>query len=381
MPLIRTAITDQDTGLRAFIVTDSLVGGRAMGGTRLTPAVDLEEVASLAHRMTLKLALADLAIGGAKAGIVCDLPFGPERDRVLAEFGVAVAPFLKGGIYLGTDLGITHRDRDLVFAAAGYEIDSLPCVARLACTWAEVWDRCKDITGFGVCQAIFASSMPGSRKGLDVIIQGFGAVGRAVAVGLAESGYRIVAVADQHGTLSAVQGLPIDALLGATDSVGSIDRSLLPQTVRTSDHPEAWLAVPGDVLVLAAGGNAIRADNVDRVQCGLVVEGANIGCSPAAHDCLAQRGVPVLPDVIVNCGGAAVTGLLLTGSAAPDLTADALDRWLHDTIAGRIRANIAELLERGGTDQRSYPTIATAMARERLPVASPVQPISAFSSA
>ena len=55
---LRCFVAEPDSGLRAFVVVDSLVGGRAMGGTRMAEDVTVEEVAELARKMTLKLAKA-----------------------------------------------------------------------------------------------------------------------------------------------------------------------------------------------------------------------------------------------------------------------------------------------------------------------------------
>jgi glutamate dehydrogenase (NAD(P)+) len=66
--------------------------------------------------------------------------------------------------------------------------------------------------------------------------------------------------------------------------------------------------------------------------------------SPSAHRTLSVRGVPVLPDYIVNVGGAAVTGLLLTGMAPPCRDVHDLVGWLYDQIGERIRENVGTLL-------------------------------------
>ncbi len=364
---LRISISDPDTELRAYVVVDSLRDGRAMGGTRMTENVDLDEVAGLAHAMTLKLALAGLPIGGAKAGITCGLPAGPERDRRIAEFGQAVEPLLRGGIYLGADQGITHRDRDLFFAAADFDVCE-GTIPNLPCGWAELWRHCDSITGFGVCQAIYAAVDAIDRLGdcRTVAIQGFGLVGRAVARDLSAKGYQVLAVADRHGTVAAKDGLDVTALLAATDSAGTIDRSRLPAGTRYGSEPDAWLDIDADVLVLAAGGDAVRVDNVERVRARIVVEGGNLACTEEAAEKLAARGVPVLPGIVANCGGAAVTGLLLLGSAPRTGCAEELAAWLFDQVGRRIRDNIATLAQRSRTDPRPLDQIARDLAVERL---------------
>jgi len=356
---LEVIVEDAERQLSAFVVVDSLRDGRALGGTRMTGTVTLGEIAGLAHRMTQKLTLVGIPMGGAKAGIVCALPPGPERDERLAAFGKAVAPLLHGGIYLGSDQGVSHRDRDVFFASAGYDVCTEPALAGIDSPWPELWRRCRYVTGFGICEGIAAAVDAGLLAGDGTVgIQGFGAVGRGVARGLDRRGLRVVAVADRYGTISAPGGLPVDELAARTDDHGTVDRTALPPGVQVDDTPEAWLDVEADLLVLAAGGDAVHAGNVDRVRSALVVEGGNYSCTAEAHRVLAARGVPVLPDFVVNVGGAAVTGLMLTGAAPTSAPLDDIVDWLHEQVAARIRANVVRLLE--SDPDRSRPLIELA---------------------
>jgi glutamate dehydrogenase (NAD(P)+) len=355
------------SGVEGFVVVDSMVGGRAMGGIRMTPGVTVEEVAELAARMTLKLALVDIPMGGAKGGIVSNLPLGPERDRQLRAFGTSVAPLLRGGVYLGSDQGVSHRDRDIILDAAGYDVCAQPGLD-LPCGWDALWHRCDDVTGFGVCHAIIAAvetlgMMDGRKR---VAIQGFGSVGYAVAKGLERHGYSIVAVADREGTLACADGLPVAALHACTDPSGTVGRGALPASVQQLAGPDAWLDVDAEVLVLAAGGNAVTEANVDRVRAAVVVEGANVGCSLGAHRRLIARGVPVLPDIVVNPGGAAVSALLLTGANPRGLDTESLVAWLYREVAGRIETSVQTLLERARHDGRLLREIADELAAEKV---------------
>ncbi len=370
---IRMLIDAEESDLHACVVVDSLVQGRAMGGIRMTDLVTAGEVAELARRMTLKLALAGLDVGGAAGGITCGLPRGPERDRVLAEFGRAVAPLLHGGIYLGIDQGLNDRDRDLLFEAADFTPTEF-LASHLPCSWQELRARCHDITGFGVCeaidQAVNALSLREDRR--NVTVQGYGNVGQAVADGLTDRGLHVVAVADREGTVSCPEGLPLQALKNATDAAGTIDRSLLPAGLLLDVRPDAWLDIDADVLVLAAGGNAVTEAEAPRVRAALVAEGGNCACTAEAQRLLAKRGVAVLPDIVVNVGGAASTALLLTGTvpkgdgAGAALDTDALVGWMYEEIGDWIRCNVSDLLEIAEESGVSLVDAAQELAEQRL---------------
>ncbi|WP_185995770.1 Glu/Leu/Phe/Val dehydrogenase [Nocardioides campestrisoli] len=342
-PLLVAEVSSQPEALAGWVVVDSLVDGMAMGGTRMTEAVTRQEVERLARAMSEKLTLVGLPIGGAKAGIVA----GPgERDEVLRAFGRTAAPLLHGGIYLGCDLGTTHEDRDVFLAAARYDVRDHPRVKRLPVDWGTFWTHLRDITGHGVAEATAAAiTARFGTRGCRVVVQGFGTVGRAVAASLEQRGHRVVAVADVLGTIAAPAGLSVGELVGRTTPAGTVERAGLPDGVAVLDGPEAWLDVDADVLVLAAAGDAIRGDNVHRVVAEVVVEGGNLCCTTAAKDGLAARGVLLVPDVVANVGGAAVTGCVLTGTVPFDLPLSQMVAWFFDWVGTQVRANTAQVLE------------------------------------
>jgi glutamate dehydrogenase (NAD(P)+) len=342
-PLLATCINSPSDTLQGWVVVDSLVDSMAMGGTRMTESVCEEEVKGLARAMTVKLALAGLPIGGAKAGIRA-VP--GRRDDLLRAFGRSVTPFLHGGIYLGCDQGTTHADRDLFFAEAGYDVCRDARATKLPTDWATFWRHMADVTGFGVSTAtLTALRRRSSGEPCDVVVQGFGTVGRSVAKNLEAHGHRIVAIADVLGTVRRPEGLPVRELLDITDSAGTIDRSRLPDSVAFTGESEAWLDVPADVLILAAGGGAVRTDNVHRLSAKTVVEGGNLCCTEDAKKTMAADGVLLVPDVVANVGAAAVTGCVFTGMAPSGLPLTEMTAWLYDWVEERIRTNTQEVLE------------------------------------
>ncbi|MGW2089590.1 Glu/Leu/Phe/Val dehydrogenase dimerization domain-containing protein [Streptomyces sp. NPDC001880] len=352
-PLFTTTLSLPGCEADAWVVVDSTVRGLAMGGTRLTETVDEHELELLARAMTHKLALVDLPIGGAKAGIRPRSAV-TDRNRLMRTFGRVSRPLLHGGVYLGCDQGTTPADRDACFAAADYDVTEVPGSTRLDVPWEQFYKTMSDITGFGVATAALstleAQQVTAPQR---VVVQGFGVVGRAAALHLERAGHRIVAVADVLGTLTDPAGLSTDGLIAATSTDGTIDRARLPARVRSLGPDRAWLTVDADVLVLAASADAIDLDSVPDVRARVIVEGGNLSCGPVPRRLLRQAGHTVLPDVVVNVGGAALTGAILTGVAPSGLPAPRLAEWLRTWIANKIRRNcvsVTELTRHGSPD-------------------------------
>ncbi|MEE1831335.1 Glu/Leu/Phe/Val dehydrogenase dimerization domain-containing protein [Streptomyces sp. SP17KL33] len=328
--------------VRGWVVVDSLYDGLAMGGVRMTTGVTEEEVAGLARDMTQKFTLAGLPIGGAKGGIVSD---GSDREETFRTFGRTVKPLLHGGIHLGIDMGVTPADRAVFFAEAGYDPRYRLGAPDMPIDWRTYYEPLIDCTGHGVGVAAVTALEASGRTGpARVVVQGFGAVGRAVARFLEDLGHVIVGVADVHGTLSG-ERLPVADLVAVTDEFGRIDRSRLPHDVTVSTEPDAWLDVDADLLILAAQKYALNDGNAHRLRAGLVVEGANLASSDEAKEKVRASGTTLVPGVIANIGGAASAALAVTRVVPFDLPADARKAWVFDWVGDRVRRNTRDLLE------------------------------------
>ncbi|MEV6612430.1 Glu/Leu/Phe/Val dehydrogenase dimerization domain-containing protein [Streptomyces sp. NPDC051051] len=328
--------------VKGWVVVDTLYDGLAMGGVRMTPTVTEEEVAGLARDMTQKFTLAGLPIGGAKGGIVSD---GDNREETFRTFGRTVKPLLHGGIHLGIDMGVTPADRAVFFAEAGYDPRHRLGAPDMPIDWRTYYEPLIDCTGHGVGVAAVTALEASGRTGpARVVVQGFGAVGRAVARFLEDRGHVIVGVADVHGTLSADR-LPVADLVAVTDEFGRIDRSRLPQDVTVSTEPDAWLDIDADLLILAAQKYALNTDNAHRLRAGLVVEGGNLSSDAEAKEKARASGTVLVPGVIANIGGAASAALAVTRVVPFDLAADARKAWVFAWVGDRVRHNTRDLLE------------------------------------
>jgi glutamate dehydrogenase (NAD(P)+) len=110
---------------------------------------------------------------------------------------------------------------------------------------------------------------------------------------------------------------------------------------------EELLELDVDILVPAALESVIHDGNADRVRARFVVEGANGPTTPDADAILEAKGVTVVPDILANSGGVAVSYF----EWVQDLQAY---WWSEHEVTDRLR----EILE------RSYAEVS-ALAQER----------------
>jgi glutamate dehydrogenase (NAD(P)+) len=137
----------------------------------------------------------------------------------------------------------------------------------------------------------------------ECVVQGFGNVGGIAAHELADRGATVTAVSDVSGGIHDPAGLDVRALSDHTREHGSLDG----WPTGTWITNEELLELPCDILVLAAREDQVTDENAHRVQARLVAEGANGPTSLEADAILAERGIPILPDILTNAGGVTVS--------------------------------------------------------------------------
>ncbi|MEV0388486.1 Glu/Leu/Phe/Val dehydrogenase dimerization domain-containing protein [Nonomuraea sp. NPDC050643] len=317
MSLLELTWTDPVTARRGYVVIDSLVRGVASGGLRLREGCTLEEVRGLARGMSLKEALVYtpgdryVPLGGAKGGIDVD-PHDPDSPAVLRRFLTAVLPMVREQWNTGEDFGIKQELLDEVAAELGLASTVEAAFAllddqeagreRLRAAMATVVDGvplADLVGGYGVAQAALAVARWRGVEAASAVVQGFGSIGGATARYLHRAGVRVVAVADRDGLIACEDGLDVEAMLGARDGRGVVDRSCLRPGDRTGAGHE-WLDVPADLLVPAAMSYVIGPAEAARVRAKIVVEGANLPTLPDAEALLIARNIPVVPDILAN---------------------------------------------------------------------------------
>ena len=118
-----------------------------------------------------------------------------------------------------------------------------------------------------------------------------------------EAGCMVTAVSDVRGGVYRENGLDLEKLFRYKDEVGTVVG--FPDADAVSN--EELLEVDCDFLVPAAIDRVVHAGNAPKVKAKVVVEAANHPLTPEADRILGDRGIPILPDILVNAGGVVVS--------------------------------------------------------------------------
>lgn len=186
------------------------------------------------------------------------------------------------------------------------------------------------LTGFGVVKAIEVGCefMGVAVENATVAIQGFGAVGKAVAKFDHEKKMTVVAVSDVRGAVYHPDGLDPQALLMEFEQKGTI----ADFPIRKKISPGEEVTVPCDVLAPCAKEDMISLALAKNIKAKIIAEGANMSIFPDAEAWLNQQGVTYIPDFISNAGG--IIGAYIESVNGSALAA--FDR-ISTTIEGNVK--------------------------------------------
>jgi glutamate dehydrogenase (NAD(P)+) len=283
--------------------------GPMKGGLRYHPEVDLDEVRSLASLMTWKTAVVNIPYGGAKGGIAIDVSklSARELERITRRFIDEIHEMIGPDTDIpAPDMGTDHRVMAWIMDQYNkYHGFNPGVVTGKPVEYYGIPGR-EEATGRGV--GLLTLKLLGrlGRKlaGARIAIQGFGNVGTHTAKFLSEAECKIVAISDTTGGYYRADGLDIPKALHYV-----IEHQRLLHGYPDADRitNDELLEMEVDVLIPAAIGGVITAENAGRIKAPVIVEGANAPIDPKADDVLDQNGVVVLPDILANAGGVTVS--------------------------------------------------------------------------
>ena len=305
----------RDNGTRDHLVGwrvhHNTTRGPAKGGIRYHPGVTRDEVVALAIGMSLKTAIMNLPLGGAKGGIAIDpkLMSSAELERITRRYVSELIPFLGPdkdvpAPDVGTNSQVMAWVLDQYSASVGHIVPGV--VTGKPIELGGSLGR-ESATGRGVVEA---AALAGAQIGLSIdgsriVIQGYGQVGAWAARLAYARGAKIVGLADVGGSIYNSSGIDIAV-------VDSKFRSGAKSVVETDQGDVIGIGLHGankvfavdcDVLMTCALGDAVNDKIATEIKAKLVVEGANGPLTPKADDVLQDRQIIVIPDIYANAGG------------------------------------------------------------------------------
>ncbi|PKB64418.1 MAG: glutamate dehydrogenase [SAR202 cluster bacterium Io17-Chloro-G2] len=291
-----------------YRVQHNAARGPYKGGVRYHPEAGLDEVRALASLMTWKTALVNIPFGGAKGSVQCDpnALSQAELNRLTRRYTTGIDHFIAPHRDIpAPDMGTNAQTMGWMMDAYGLLHGHSPAIVTGKPVELGGSLGREAATGRGVVTLLqeVARDLPMDLKGARIAVQGLGNVGAWVVKLAKKQGCKVVAVSDINGGLYNPKGLDVPALMAINGLDAPADD--LPEGDRVTN--QELLELDCDVLVPAAIGNVITVENASRIKARLVLEAANHPTTPEADEVLIDRGIEVLPDILVNAGGVIVS--------------------------------------------------------------------------
>lgn len=317
--------------------------GPTKGGIRFHPDVSLDEVTSLSFWMTIKCAVAGLPFGGAKGGVIVNPKelSNLELERLSRGYIRAIADII------GPKRDISAPDVYTNATIMGWMADEYYQIMREQVPGVITGKPVhlggslgrEAATGQGALYVLqqWATQHHLGPGETSIAVQGFGNAGYQFARLAQQAGFRIVAVSDSKGAIYASEGLDVEKIMQHKQTRRELkamlycDASVCEEAEHDTLSNEDLLELDVDVLALAALENQITAENANRIQASQVLEIANGPVSSQADAILEARGIPVLPDVLVNSGGVTVSYFEWVQNRAGYY-------WSHDEVNTKLKA-------------------------------------------
>ncbi len=296
-----------------YRVQHSSVRGPSKGGIRYHQDVNLDEVKALAAWMTFKCAVVGIPYGGGKGAVKVDrfkLSKG-ELQRLTRRYAAAIAPII------GPEKDIPAPDVGSDGEIMGWIVDTYSALQGKL-TPGVVTGKPIEIggslgrteaTGRGVMIITTETCKHLGLKNEDcrVAVQGLGNVGSISAKLLHAEGFKVVAVSDVSGGIYDPDGLDIPKILAYVSQGREylLDKFDAGKATRISN--QELLLCDCDILVPAALENQIDENVAEKLKAKVVIEAANGPTTVKGDEVLAKRGIEVVPDILANAGGVAVS--------------------------------------------------------------------------
>jgi len=328
---------------RGFRVQHNDARGPCKGGIRFHPQETQDTVRALAMWMTWKCAVADLPLGGAKGGVICDPHNLSDREQEQICRGW-VRQMARN---VGPQTDVPAPD---VMTSAQHMLWMLDEFEGITGTKVPGFITGKPVsvggslgrteaTGYGVIFTVREALKELNIRASDTTasVQGFGNVAQYAIRLYEQLGGTTVCVScwDQEEKTSYAyakkDGIKPDELLSITDRFGGIDKAKAKESGYEVLPGDDWLKQDVDILIPAALENQIAEENVNDIspKVKIIAEGANGPTTTEADAALRERDVVVLPDFLANAGG-------VTCSYFEQVQSNMNYYWPKDEVLGKL---------------------------------------------
>jgi glutamate dehydrogenase/leucine dehydrogenase len=354
--------------LKAYRVQHSNKRGPYKGGIRFHHEVNVDEVRALATLMSLKTAAVGLPLGGGKGGVVVN-PRELSQEQ-LEELSRKYVRSLKD--HIGPDKDVPAPDVNTNATIIDWMVDEYEQLTGDSSKASFTGKSIKNggslgrdaATGRGgvIALAELLRSDGKQDDPITIAVQGFGNVG-AFFARIAAKDYplwKVIAGSDSETVVYNEDGLPANELAKYKENRGRFKE--YTNNVKHISNDE-MLALPVDVLVLAALGDAVTEENMKTIQAKYIMELANGPVSEAAHDYLTEQGKIILPDIIANAGGVVVSYLeWVQNKRGEHWSEDEVNKKLHDYMTNAV-SDLLKTADKEGLDSLTEAAFMLALRR------------------
>ncbi len=302
---------------KGFRVHHNDARGPAKGGIRFHPMETIDTVKALSMWMTWKTSVADIPLGGAKGGVICDPHHlsKTEQEQICRGWIRQIAKNVGPNIDVPAPDVMTNPQH-MLWMLDEYELimgERLPGFITGKPVGMGGSKGRSEATGYGVMYTLREAlkELPIKPDNTTLSVQGFGNVARSAVEAFQLMGGKVLCVsswdeADKTSyTFRKKTGVDHKELLSITDSFGGIDKARARDLGYDILPGDAWIEQEVDILLPAALENQIRPDNVNKIHKSvrILVEGANGPTARDADAVINQRNIHIIPDFLANAGG------------------------------------------------------------------------------
>ena len=302
---------------RGFRIQHNDARGPYKGGIRFHPQETIDTVRALSMWMTWKTAVANIPLGGAKGGVICDPRELSDREQEqICRGWVRQVYRLVGPIQDVPAPDVMTNFQHMMWMLDEYEkitgvkapgfITGKPVGSGGSLARTEA-------TGYGV---IFCLREALKEKGVDIkttkaAIQGFGNVAQYALDLYTQLGGTAVCVScwdnvdKKSYTFYRATGCNFAELKAMVDKFGTIDKEKAKAAGYTILPGEDWIAQDVDILIPAARENEVTFETAKRIKPSvkMLVEAANGPTTPEADEIIKSKNIFLVPDFLANAGG------------------------------------------------------------------------------